>query len=57
MSSESFKVLQFYFEHWQKTGDGPLITMDAGANVHLLYRQDQADLAEQLKKTSGFNFL
>jgi diphosphomevalonate decarboxylase len=57
MTSESFKVLQFYFEYWQKTGDGPLITMDAGANVHLLYREDQADLAAQLKTTSGFKFL
>jgi len=57
MTSESFRIVQFYFEHWQKNGDGPLITMDAGANVHLLYRQDQAELAARLKTSSGFKFL
>jgi diphosphomevalonate decarboxylase len=27
---------------WLEEGDGPLITMDAGPNVHLLFRADQA---------------
>jgi diphosphomevalonate decarboxylase len=27
---------------WLETGDGPLITMDAGSNIHLLYRPDQS---------------
>lgn len=26
---------------WRDEGDGPLVTMDAGANVHILYRTDQ----------------
>ena len=29
--------------------DGPLVTMDAGPNIHLLYRPDQAELARQFK--------
>lgn len=27
--------------HWEQTGDGPLVTMDAGPNIHLLWRPDQ----------------
>jgi diphosphomevalonate decarboxylase len=26
---------------WERDGDGPLVTMDAGPNVHLLFRQGQ----------------
>jgi len=25
---------------WRKNGDGPIVTMDAGPNIHLLYRND-----------------
>lgn len=28
-------------ELWRVSGDGPVATLDAGANVHLLWRQDQ----------------
>lgn len=35
---------------WERKGDGPLITMDAGPNIHLLYREDQEDLAKQFKQ-------
>lgn len=35
---------------WQRNGDGPLVTMDAGPNIHLLYRMDQAEMAIQFKK-------
>ena len=35
---------------WEKEGDGPLITMDAGPNIHLLYRLDQADMAFKFKQ-------
>lgn len=27
---------------WEKNGDGPLVTMDAGPNVHLMYRRNEA---------------
>ncbi len=35
---------------WHRNGDGPIITMDAGPNIHLLYRTDQAEMALQFKK-------
>lgn len=37
-------VLQQLQAFWREQGDGPLVTMDAGPNVHLLYRPDQAAL-------------
>jgi diphosphomevalonate decarboxylase len=50
MSDKSLKILDFAFQYWQKNNDGPLITMDAGANVHLIYREDQIEIASQLKQ-------
>lgn len=39
MTSGSLEVLQFVRERlWTDAETGPLVTMDAGANVHLLYR-------------------
>ena len=54
MRSGSLDVLNFVREQvWGKLGDGPLVTMDAGANVHLLYREDQADLARMMGRQLG----
>jgi diphosphomevalonate decarboxylase len=44
------EVLKNLQDLWQREGDGPIITMDAGPNIHLLYRPDQADLALQFKQ-------
>lgn len=33
---------------WSFKGDGPLVTMDAGPNVHLLFRTDQRELADKM---------
>jgi diphosphomevalonate decarboxylase len=41
MNEMSIKVLKKLNLAWQKNNDGPLITMDAGSNIHLLYRPDQ----------------
>lgn len=41
-NSASQKVLDCVQDYWRKNNDGPLVTMDAGANVHLLYRPDQS---------------
>ncbi len=46
---ESLKVLRFLDQVWKEQNDGPLVTMDAGPNVHLLYRHDQAKLAAQIE--------
>lgn len=41
MNDVCFKLLQELHQYWLAKKDGPLITMDAGANIHLLYREDQ----------------
>ena len=40
-------VLNTVREFWQSHGDGPLVTMDAGPNIHMLWREDQQELALQ----------
>ena len=51
MTKESHTLLQQLQTNWQQTGDGPIITMDAGPNIHLLYREDQTELARTFKET------
>jgi diphosphomevalonate decarboxylase len=46
----SLRVLDFLQDYWQRNGDGPLVTMDAGPNVHLLFRPEQAEMAQALKR-------
>lgn len=41
MNSKSIFVLNYCREIWDQSKDGPLVTMDAGPNVHLLWRPDQ----------------
>ncbi len=50
MNSTSIEVLTATRVLWQETGDGPLVTMDAGPNVHLLWRQDQKIVAQEFSK-------
>jgi diphosphomevalonate decarboxylase len=45
MQPASLEVLKEIREGWRQEGDGPLVTMDAGANLHLLYREDQSQRA------------
>lgn len=49
MMPETRALLNTLEDFWQHHQDGPLVTMDAGPNVHLLYRNDQNDLAQQFK--------
>ncbi|MEO0335020.1 MAG: diphosphomevalonate decarboxylase, partial [Pseudomonadota bacterium] len=44
-TSESREVVQMVQDLWRDQGDGPAPTMDAGANVHLIWRPDQLDQA------------
>lgn len=41
MNANTMRALTALHNAWLKKGDGPLITMDAGSNIHLLYRPDQ----------------
>lgn len=41
----TFQVLEKARNYWEDKGDGPVVTMDAGPNVHLLWRPDQKQMA------------
>jgi diphosphomevalonate decarboxylase len=49
ISAETKIILQKLQDLWLRNGDGPLVTMDAGPNIHILYRPDQAEMAQQFK--------
>ncbi|OGV50368.1 MAG: diphosphomevalonate decarboxylase [Legionellales bacterium RIFCSPHIGHO2_12_FULL_42_9] len=49
ITPQSKELLNLLQDFWHHHGDGPLVTMDAGPNIHLLYRLDQLDLAEQFR--------
>lgn len=42
-------ILNKLQEFWRFEKDGPIITMDAGPNIHLLYRPDQLEIAEIIR--------
>jgi diphosphomevalonate decarboxylase len=48
ITEQSMHFLNIFQRYWEVNGDGPLVTMDAGPNIHLLYRPDQADMARQI---------
>lgn len=49
MTSHSLAVLRYLANFWEKHHDGPLVTMDAGPNIHLLYRLDQVKIAAEIQ--------
>lgn len=46
ITKTSQQVLDTLQDFWKTHGDGPIVTMDAGPNVHLLFRDDQAEMAK-----------
>ncbi|MBC7753129.1 MAG: diphosphomevalonate decarboxylase [Moraxellaceae bacterium] len=51
MNGPSQKALADILNFWEKAADGPIVTMDAGSNIHLLFRgSDQSDLLEEYHK-------
>lgn len=44
----SIDVIKVIEQLWQSQHDGPLMTLDAGPNVHLLYRPDQDEIATKM---------
>lgn len=50
ITDSSIAVLNDLERLWDKNGDGPLVTMDAGPNIHLLYRPDQIEMARAFKR-------
>jgi diphosphomevalonate decarboxylase len=49
MTAESVAVLMLARDLWNLKGDGPIVTMDAGPNIHLLWRPDQKAVAQVFK--------
>ena len=50
-NAKTHKVIDLIDYFWKKRNDGPLITMDAGSNIHLLYRKNQRDLKIEINKS------
>ncbi len=57
ITPDSKIVLKEVYSYWIKENDGPLITMDAGPNVHLLYRPDQKHVMEAIRGLFGTRYL
>ncbi len=50
MNSGAMTILDHAKSIWRRIDDGPLVTMDAGPNVHLLFRKEQMSMAKSLKQ-------
>ena len=50
MTQRTFEILHHAKSIWTRISDGPIITMDAGPNVHLLFRSEQTLMAQDLKE-------
>lgn len=50
LTNECQIVLNKVQDLWESEGDGPIVTMDAGPNIHLLYRPEQTNLAHRFKQ-------
>ncbi len=48
LTPASLAVLNYLRDYWQLTQDGPIVTMDAGPNVHLLFRPEQTRIIDQI---------
>ncbi len=58
MKPSSLKALEILRNFWEEEATGPLVTMDAGANIHLLFRKAEEDIQEEcLKRLSPFKVL
>ena len=49
-SEKTKQTLREIEKFWTDHRDGPLVTMDAGPHIHLLYRPDQKQLKKQLSQ-------
>lgn len=49
MTDKTLEILKHLEQHWQAQNDGPLVTLDAGPNIHLLFRPDQQQHYQQLE--------
>jgi diphosphomevalonate decarboxylase len=50
IQSSTKQVLKYAEDLWKENSDGPVVTMDAGANVHFLWRADQLKMAKKTEQ-------
>jgi len=55
-TSETKKNLLWLNQFWKENKDGPLVTMDAGSTIHLLYRKDQKQIRTFIQKNLPSEF-
>ena len=48
MNANSLLILREAEAQWRSSGTGPIVTMDAGANVHLMYKLSQSTQADEI---------
>jgi diphosphomevalonate decarboxylase len=53
LNEGSLRVLEWARSEFLNQGDGPIVTMDAGPNVHFLFRPDQKESVQRLKGQFG----
>ena len=56
MQPATLEALAYAKDIWKNEKDGPLVTMDAGANVHFIWRNDQGPMAKQAFAALGSRF-
>lgn len=52
-TQDTLQTLEQLKTIWHVHGDGPIITMDAGPNIHLLYRPDQHAFMKDIQSLLG----
>ncbi len=52
-TKETLEVLQYLKKQWMNLKDGPLVTMDAGPNIHLIYRKNQSMMVSDFQEKFG----
>ncbi len=53
---DTLTVLDYLRTYWQKNNDGPFITLDAGPNVHLLFKPEQTTIIKEITTTLAQQF-
>lgn len=54
MTSATLEILAKVMAFWDLHKDGPVVTVDAGPNIHFLWRDDQSDLLEEFYDNCEF---
>lgn len=50
LKPKSLEVLGLVARLWEDQKDGPLVTLDAGPNIHFLWRVDQKNQVDQFQR-------